>query len=292
MIKFIWWNTGFCPPIPPSKKTLGKRDLDSAMATILELIEIESPDFIGRCEINNHFMKELNCRLSALYGTRFCCVSSYDRVNADNDMRKYSIIDTGYIYNSTSISASGHKSHFALKGNKKDLFGTKIPVYLSGMNMVINLVHLPAKGRSKDSYVSHLLHKIKDDSYIDQEISPVIIMGDFNRDLFSNQVRETFEYADDRQFCSKKRALYNPFWRCLGEKYPDLASESFCGSFYFIPENQWNFPDFVLISSQFLEPTHQLVIDEDQTAVLGNLKTNPTLRFDHHPIRFSLKEVQ
>jgi hypothetical protein len=285
-----WWNTGVAPPTKSSQG--GPRTDISAIEIILEILESQEIDFFGLAEVNLNFLNKLELAIRDKFGDKYLVKTEY-KVFEENDRRKYSILDIGYIYNPKNIKTYTSKTVEFIKEDKVEWHGVKLQVKILNEDMMIYLIHFPSQKYEYELEFAHLIGKLRDEMFLDKRNQPVIAFGDFNQDLYSDMMLDIFNCSNDPVDCINLRKFYNPFWKHMGNKFSLFSEKDIvrAGSYYYGNKKSWHFFDYALLSSEFVNIKSKLVLDEDSVCVIDGLKSNETYKNDHHPIKIGLKEM-
>ena len=128
----------------------------------------------------------------------------------------------------------------------------------------------------------------------DTIVPHVVLLGDFNDEPFDRSLAEQVLATRDRGRARRGGCLlYNPFWRCLGEREPHVPGtvpRTYAGSYFHRrgASTQWRTFDQIIFSAPFLGDGG-LRLDERHTAIvqtppLIEMLTRRDSRFDHFPV--------
>lgn len=128
----------------------------------------------------------------------------------------------------------------------------------------------------------------------------VLVMGDFNDEPYDNSMTRCLESSRDRTLVrSRRKLLYNPFWRWLGEQqhaHEESDGRRGAGSYFYGGDGftRWFTFDQALVSAAFLDgPFWRL--DETNTRVLASVplseRGRPLAGFDHMPIMVAITRM-
>ncbi|HEY4178755.1 MAG TPA: hypothetical protein VGM90_18035 [Kofleriaceae bacterium] len=135
---------------------------------------------------------------------------------------------------------------------------------------------------------------------VDQGPGFVIIGGDFNEDPFDDSLTLNLFGTRDRRLAAKqRRALYNPFWRLLGERktHETAPPHHGAGTCFWkgSTETKWTTFDQFMFSSAFLQGGAWTLVEgatevwDRPPLAVDDGKLRPG--FDHYPVLVGIRRV-
>lgn len=307
---FIWWNTGLAP-VRASTDRVSPEEKAYAFTLIHEFLSDYKADFIALGEFRFSDVEEL-AKLGFLEDYNYIngnVKAGNTRFDTCIFYRKDSFTKITEINLARSVDDRTHK--VAQQYNLVDLEAphTQFFVFVSHWPSRLNAEGADVRMENGIFLRQHcdrcldleftsappFLGQKKDDAYI-------ILMGDYNDEPFDDSLQKRLRASRDRsKVKKKKRMLYNPFWKKLGEEQshiPGKEAASFAGNHYYSGGKltHWHTFDQMLFSSAFLREK-DWHLNEEKT---GNI-TNDILRekvidgnsiFDHLPIKGVIERIK
>lgn len=299
-LTFAWWNTALSPL---GKDRATEEDFREAAVITSELIHALGVDCLALGEVRG---KDLN-RL--LRDSRAINYATYDGTYHDGRL----IGDTGAIYNTQSLDKVNDKKIIVNSGTKRLKVANRVDFTIrdEAQPFHVFISHWPSHLQpNSDSLRVRLGYNLRDEVdelmavYEDKGYSaPVILMGDYNEEPFSQCLEGALLATRDRTLIRTYPSyLYNPFWRRLGEFVPYTPSSqesTFAGSCFMKKGGYlttWKTVDQVVVSSAFLGGS-SWHLNEELTGILDLRKAAPRAYsskgfFDHLPVIAVVDKVE
>lgn len=173
--------------------------------------------------------------------------------------------DVGIIYNHSRIEINNDATHLFYLGSRRFKLANQVVMTTKVGNDLLNVFvsHWPSRGCSEElgpirRNMGMLLRDKVNEIETKAPGSEIIVMGDFNDEPFDESLATSLFATRDRTFLkSQPKALYNPFWRMLGESHPHhygISESSVSGTYFHRTglQTKWRTFDQILFSSSFL----------------------------------------
>lgn len=287
-IRIGWWN---CSLSPPSTQAQKKEPCELFDAAIIHLLKDEALDIFCMCETDNKITEHIKLLLSASNLSNYSAACLYSK-NGN------SIEDFCIIYNHQKIRYHGLIASLNSRGpivEEKLKVGLHIGLcFIDGYSFSLILCHWQSRNTYKDgsqqrnnlgAALRESIRAIKDKN----NLKPIIICGDFNDEPFEKSIQHDLGASRDAGFVRRRsKALYNPFWSCLGM----LPHETNAGTCTYKKDFEMTDSktfDQIIFSSDFLSNEWKF----SEAAILKSREhTAWEAISDHYPITCKLERVQ
>ncbi|MFI3189854.1 hypothetical protein BCS42_05080 [Crenothrix sp. D3] len=287
-LTLIWWNTSLAPL---SDTPASDEQLNIICRVVEGFVNDGQADFIALGEINDCYFDYLE-QNTIINGFRwFNLAKKYSRISFDSCVLvredKLQVLETQDITVSkaTSTAKIAQKIIVAVKNYDKPVqfFISHWASRLHTENL--DRVHLGIRLRDEVSAI------LKSD-----DVAPVILLGDYNDEPFSDSLTTGLEATRDITRARKNTfLLYNPFWRHLGEtqhyqRGEDATIKNRCGSYYYKSGSitRWHTFDQMIFSACFVGGgdwhLNEISTGIINTPELFNRVMDNKQKFDHLPI--------
>jgi hypothetical protein len=300
-LTFAWWNTALSPPVPSFKKRTDQ-DYEEAARIVRLLLRDFHVDFLAFGEVTDQDL----CTLRNAVGGKSYAI--FDGTYRDGRL----IGDTGAIYNEGSLIKIHQIKVVIEHGDIRLKVANRVDFLTQDKEHLLHVFisHWPSplqpeNASLRDTLAHHLRGKIDElmpREEKDNDVPPVILMGDYNEEPFHRCMESTLLATRDRSLIKRHhKHLYNPFWRLLGESVPYSPSteeNGFAGTCVVKGGRltKWKTVDQVIVSSAFLggSPWH---LNEELTMILDLRNEAPYGYsskgfFDHLPVIAVIDKVQ
>lgn len=286
----MWWNTSLSPPVANPGRTNADREF--VVEHIKKLRCDYQFDLLGLCEVSKDDLEAIMDGVDDPY------LSLIDETDRSSRLK----IDTAIIYDRRKLMKIDSQNFIDRYGNASFKAGTLVDFIELITNLPIHVVtsHWPgrqsapehsAKRGKLGQYLCQEMRKLKEkvsDAYI-------VLMGDYNDDPFAESLASYLLATRDRELArSNGDYFYNPFWRCIGESFPSMGTESdssICGTHYYRggEYSRWFTYDQMIFSSPFLRENGAALLDEKHSRIIATTELRSHLRssksvFDHFPV--------
>ena len=293
-LRLAWWNTGLArKPGGRNRKRALREDarIDVACDVVCDLVT-SGIDVLAVGEVLNPVLEA------------FCSVTGYE-LAADPALDPE--VGIGLLFNPKKVAAAFVRNASTALRNRDVTRALEFEVEMSsalpGITMLV--AHWPSRkqfsatklrtslGAALQALVSNRIDRS------DNEF--VMVCGDFNDDPFDDSLTAGLYGTRDRRLAlDQLRALYNPFWRLLGERKPFESPPPHHGAGTCLysgdEETRWHTFDQFLFSSAFLRGRGWALV-EAATEVWdrpplstddGDIHTP----FDHYPVVVGIRPVE
>jgi len=288
-LSFAWWNTSLSP--------LGNKKANPAQQT--RAVEVVSYltnklgiDCLAMGEVVeddiNYLIKQAN-----LHDYNF-----FDGTLKTGRLQ----FDTGIFYRKDAFVLDSYSILTAARGSRTLKVANRIDFIVpeTAKPFHIFVSHWPSRlwcernSADRDVLGIRLRDAIEELNRLNGGPAHAILLGDFNDEPFDRSLSEQLLATRDRRLARKNPTfLYNPFWRCLGEAFPQIpgnSSLSYSGSYFHKSgkETQWRTFDQIIFSSTFLGHS-EWHLNEEYTRILylepfDKSVSNRDEIFDHFPV--------
>jgi Endonuclease/Exonuclease/phosphatase family len=277
-----WWNTSLSP-IKQRENSDSRWKLATAVSA--ELMQGVAKDILALGEVTEHDVQRL---LTAIPDN-----SHFGRIV---DPRR----NVAVLYDTTSIRHISTYDIDAVLYGKSIAAGLDIEFESEKMRFNLIASHWPSRDKDSQGKPKREVcgRTIQERLRTLNTAAPrtVVVLGDFNDEPFDNSLTNCLQGTRDRRkACESGEALYNPFWRLLGERHPmEVDRPNEAGTYFSsnaAPATAWHTLDQALLSSASLQG-RGWTLRESETKILClemlRTKRGMRLNFDHFPISIVL----
>lgn len=298
-LKIAWWN---CHISAPSTKVRPEKISDGFLLMLFELL-LQDIDILCLGEVNQDNCDYLAQHVVALgleneKLSRFRVISLYAKTGNKID-------DFGIIYNAEKVMPSQAPIALNTRADVTDKYlkiGKRLPfTLLDGVTLWVILCHWQSHGTYRPnshirSELGSALRASVNELLSDDPDALIAICGDFNDEPFDISIQMALKASRDMEFVrSRRKALFNPFWRMVGVTDLLAAPGRPPGTCYTSdPEHMthWKTFDQIILSSGFLRNGWGFAgRGAEIVNTLYSLEENWIDVSDHFPVMCSLKKV-
>lgn len=287
-IRLGWWNCSLSPPSTEAQRKEPCRLFDTA---ILHLLENESIDILCMCETDKTTSRHIESLLHASNLSSYKITCLYSKTGN-------SIEDFCIIYNHKKIRYHGLIKSLNSRGpilEEKLKVGLHTELsFIDGYSFSLILCHWQSRNTYKEgsqqrnnlgAALRESIRAMKDKN----KLKPIIICGDFNDEPFEKSIQYDLGASRDAGFVRRRsKALYNPFWSCLG-MLPHEANAGTCSYKNDFEMTDSKTFDQIIFSSDFLRNEWKL----SEAAIVRSREHIPwEILSDHYPVTCKLERIQ
>jgi len=288
-----WWNTGLAPP--RGRRPVTDAHIDVAAGVLQHLIEDNGADLIALAEMSEDCAHRLRARCE-IARTEFTWLKAF--VPAGRGRFSLCVLSRTRRLQVTLIHPIIKKEgnafikvglHFSVQPHHEDEY----PFTLIASHWPSRL-HMDRHDSERTHIAAHLRRWIDDHIPSIEDVSNVLLIGDFNDEPFDEGLERYLHASRDREKVRRNpRLLYNPFWRHLSSFQPEAPACAQADPGTYLHHggtcSRWRTFDQVIVSSAVLFGRSGWRLNEADTRVASvpqlDLERPPTHRvFDHLPI--------
>lgn len=283
LLRIGWWNTGLAPKKGSAKRRLRRAARLDVASEVVRHLKQYGVGLVAVGEVTQRALKELGSE------------TGYE-IAADSSMDTEAGI--GLLFDPARVAASFARNAGAALRNRDVTRALEFELAVSNELPSITMIvaHWPSRmvteaAKTRLSLGSGLQTIVT--NRIDLSDEFVIVCGDFNDEPFDTSLTACLYGTRDRRLAERqRRALYNPFWRLLGERkaFEAPPPHNGAGTCFWRSETEthWHTFDQFLFSSAFLRG-HGWLFVEGATEVWDRspLSTDEGQihpEFDHYPV--------
>ncbi|WP_338848394.1 hypothetical protein V8J88_05885 [Massilia sp. W12] len=279
-----WWNTGLAPG---ARSKSAQNTLLLALGLIYELLHEQALDLLVLCEISETELRALADLLEASPWRLQSGLQSVGRAR----------FDTCFVYREERLAIAGLLALTHPCGERIRRPGQHLRLLLDQRDQFHCFVsHWPSRVYADKDERNRLGMELRDEVNRVLRGDPeanIIMMGDYNDEVFDVSITEYLQASRDRELVLRKRhLLYNPFWRKLGAS---LDGDYFSGTIFDWRGEftRWRSFDQIMLSAALLDGA-QWRLDESSANIYSSATLSACLRkheFDHLPVILNMQKV-